>query len=270
MDNLGGILGIAIAIALGAYFRNKHPAQTRRSRLMQFALIVLVAAAAGAAAGVGGRYLRMVAGSPKADLDTAILRTKQLPLVGLVISEHPELERKVREAAEAELRNPTNGNGPDRLNLFGAEIRKQYIVPALRNADDASALSANKSIQNFAVYLQAKSPSLCNEFGKIGIRNPDKLDSEGYALFMRLVGAQETAYRNGRRAATRTLPTDEEAGRLLAKAGYNQQDFEVLTKLGKLSDANGCATMVKLVSAPGRLPIADGSLLARYLLTMGN
>jgi hypothetical protein len=112
LENLGGILGIAIAVALGAYFRNRHPAQTTLSRVMQFTLILIVAAAAGAAASIGGRYLRTVTGSPsKSDLDAAMLATKQFPLVGLVISEHPELERKAREAAEAELRNPTKGGG---------------------------------------------------------------------------------------------------------------------------------------------------------------
>jgi hypothetical protein len=271
MDNLGGIFGVAIAIALGSYFRSKYPAASTLARLMQFGLILLVAAVAGAAGGIGGRYLRTVTGSPsKGDLDAAMLKTKQLPLLGLVITEHPELERKAREAAEAEVRNPTKGGGPDRLNLFGAEIRKQYVVPALRNTDDTSALAANKGVQDFAKYLQAKDVALCYEFGKLGMRDPNKLDSEGSKLFMRLLEAQETAYRTGRTAPARTLPTDEEAGQLLAKAGYNQQDFDMLAKLDKLSDADGCATTVKLISAPGRLPTADGSLLARYLLTMEN
>jgi hypothetical protein len=140
----------------------------------------------------------------------------------------------------------------------------------LRNTDDASALAANKSVQDIAKHLQAKDVALCTEFGKVGIRDPKRLDSEGYKLLMRVAEAQEAAYRNGRTAAARTLPTDEEAGQLLAKAGLNQQDFEMLAKLDKLSDADACATTVKLASAPQRLPTAEGSLLARYLLTADN
>jgi hypothetical protein len=268
METLGGIIGAVVGLAIGAYFRDKYPAQTKFAKLLQFVAIIAVAAVAGGAAGIGQRYLRTAVGSPsKADLDQATQTIRQFPLLGLVISENPALESKVREAAEAELRDPTK-NGPDRLWRVGADIRQQYVHPALCNTDDVSAANAIRALQQLAVYLQAKDVSACNELGKIGLPRPDKLDSEGAAMFKRLLAAQETAYRNGRTAGARARPTDEEAGQMLLKAGYTQQDFEHLSHLENLSDADGCSATVKLLSAPQHLPTSSAGNLARYLLTV--
>lgn len=137
MDNLGAIFGLVAALVLGAYLRSRHPAKNRLGSVCQFALIIVIAAAADALGGLGGHYLRIAAGPSSGDVDKAMLAIRQQPLLGLVISESAAVESEVRKAAEAELANPTKG-GPDRLWQLGANIRQRLIVPALRNAGEGS------------------------------------------------------------------------------------------------------------------------------------
>ena len=49
---------------------------------------------------------------------------------------------------------------------------------------------------------------------------------------------------------------------------YTQQDFEHLSHLENLSDADGFGATVKLLSAPQHLPTSSAGNLARYLLTV--
>ena len=268
MDNLGAIFGIVAALVLGVYLRNRRRATGGRANLAQFALIIVVAMAAGALGGLGAPYLRQIAGTPSAgDVDRAMMAIRQQPLLGLVISESAAVESEVRQAAEAELTNPTK-DGPDRLWQLGANIRQRLIVPALRNAGDAEALDAVKQFQDLATYLQRTNLPLCSEMGKRGIQRPDKLDSGAQEIFKRTLGTQEIAYRSGKNASPRPHPSDEAVGQLFVKAGYGRQDFESLRKLAQLSDAEACAATIKLYSTPSRLSPQEGGVLARYILTL--
>lgn len=268
MENYGAIIGFAIALALGAYFRSRHPAASRPRKFMQWIAILVVAAAAAAVGSLGGSYVHKVAGGPtKSDIDRAVQVITDYPLIQLVVSENPALEAKVRAAAEEELRHP-NASFPKPTNKVGVEIRQQYIVPALRNADDAVALSAVASLQEIAAHLQATNVNLCREFGVSGVQDPGKLDAEGHALFIKSLAAQEEAYRNGKTAKPKQSIRAEDVSGLLGKSGYTPADFEQLKDFAKLSAQQGCAATVKLYSAPGRLPAAPGGQLARWLLTL--
>jgi hypothetical protein len=268
MENYGAIIGFAIAIALGAYFRSKHPAASPPRKFMQWIAILVMAAATAAVGSLGGSYLHKVAGAPtESDIDRAVQVITDFPLIRLVISENPALEAKVRVAAEDELRHP-NAGFPKPTNKVGVEIRQQYIVPALRNADDAVALSAVATLQRIVAHLQATNLDLCREFAVSGLQDPGKLDAEGHALFIRSLAAQEDAYRNGKTANPKQAIRDEDVAGLLRESGYTPADFEQLHNFAKLSPQQGCATTVKLYSAPGRLPAAPGGQLARWLLTL--
>src|SRR5688572_30921564 len=69
-------------------------------------------------------------------VDAALDDVRRLPLVGPVMAENPTVESRMRAAIEEEIRSPTQ-SGPSRPFLLVADIRRQYIVPALRAADDA-------------------------------------------------------------------------------------------------------------------------------------
>ena len=58
--------------------------------------------------------------------------------------------------------------------------------------------------------------------------------------------------------------TDEEAAKLLGKAGYAQQDFDALSNFEKLSDAEGCAVTVKLLSSDHLVIWPDATKGSRF------
>ncbi len=264
MEIWATIVGIAAAVAVAAWLHGRKPAGMGRA--LQLVVIAAAAAVSAAATGFGLNYLTRQ--DDAAAVEEALQVVREAPLVGLVLKENPEVEARFRRAIEAELRN-SDGNGPQRTFAVGGEVRRDIIVPVLRNADDASALGAIKAMQAFVKYLQGTDPALCKEFGLIGIRNPNRLSGDGGALFRRSLTAQEDAYLNGRaRPAAPQKLTDQEVSSLLTEAGYTAADFEKVVGLAKLSDADGCAIIAKLYAAPTLLPPARGGMLARYLLTV--
>jgi hypothetical protein len=267
MEYFGAIAGVAIAVALGAWLRSKYPAASPFSRFMQWGAILVVAAAAAAVGSVGGNYVRQVAGGPATeDIDRAVQQTKAFPLVGLVVSENPSLDAKLRAAVEYDLRHP-NAAGPKATVKVGTEIRQHYIAPALRNADDAPALAAVASLQKLLTYLQVVNPALCHEYGLRGL-DASRLDAQGLALLREGLATQEAAYRNGKTATPKPPIRDEDVTSLLASSGYTPSDLEQLSKSDKASAQQGCAIVLKLYSAPARLPPEQGGRLARWLLTV--
>ncbi len=231
------------------------------------AAALVAAVAAFLATGGADRLPKLLGLMSQADVETALKQVEDLPLLRLVIKENPSVDVEFRKAIEAERQNPTK-SGPNRMFQVGAEVRKKYIMPALANADDQHALAAVKLLQEFTLHLQKKDPAVCFEFGKIGLQRPDKLDSEGDAIFKRALAAQEEAYLNGKAATTkRPQPSRAEVTAALTEAGYTPADFQRLTGFATLSDADGCAVTVKLYSAPAQLPPERGAVVARYLLT---
>jgi hypothetical protein len=258
------VVGIAVAVGAGAYLHGRKPAGMGRAQ--QAATIVAAGALSAAVASVGLGYL---ASSDHATATEQALQTvREAPLVGLVLKENPALETRFRDAVEAELRSPTK-NGPLRTYVVGAEVRQKLIVPAIRSADDATALKAIEAMQDFVKHLQVTNAALCKKFGLMGLQDPTRLDSAGASLFKRALVAQEQAYLSGKaRPAAPQQVTDQEVARLLTEAGYSAGDFEKVADLANASDANGCAIVVKLYAAPTLLPPPRGGILARYLLTV--
>ena len=265
MEIWATIVGIAAAVAVAAYLHARKPAGMGRA--MQLVVIAAAAALSAGATGVGLTYL--ASRDTASAVEEALQVVREAPLVGLVLKENAAVEARFRQAIEAELKEPTK-NGPQQTFIVGGEVRRDFIVPALRNADDASALGAITAMHAFVKYLQGTNVAVCKDFGLIGIQQPNRLDSNGGALFRRALAAQEEAYLNGRArpAAPQQQITGPEVMRLLTDAGFTAADFDTLATLAKSSDVEGCAITVKLYAVPALLPPHSGGILARYLLSI--
>ncbi|WP_422002905.1 hypothetical protein [Reyranella sp.] len=268
MDYVAVIIGIAVAAAVGVLFRRKARPASTSGRAGQFLAVALAAGVTAAATSLGIAYLRHGSGEPDAaDVDRALEATRAMPLVGLVMAEHPEVEAKIRAAIEEDVRE----GSPDapRANRAGVEMRQQYIIPTLRKADDASALAAIAAQEALMRHLQASDERLCRDVGLSGFRDPRRLDAEGQSLLRKSLASQETAYRNGKSAGTtpRTL-TGSELPEALGRAGFGVEDLERLGRLDKIPYSQACAVTVKLYGAPAKLPPAEGAPLARWMLTI--
>ncbi len=272
MDNslvaiLGAVIGVAVAVVLG----RRKIAGTGRQSPGRIALIVLAAAGAAAIGAFAASFvLSRVGGdgavSRQATIERAMAEIKATPLIGLVAAEHPEVDQQFRRAIEAEMQSPDNNR---RTFEAGAAARQRYVLPALRAADDATALRAVKAMETFALYLQKKDVATCRAFGLEGIRNPAALDREGGRLFRDVMAAQEDAYRSGKGKTPATPPlTDQEGARLLIAGGVSPADFDALQKADRLPPAEMCAITVKLYAAPSIVPASEGGKLARYLLAV--
>jgi hypothetical protein len=233
-------------------------------------LWLTVAACVGAAVAIAAIVFALYyfqSNSTSSAVDRATEQVKQLPLVGLVLSEHPDLEARVRQAIKDGIENPTK-SGPNHGFLLGAEIRKQYIVPALRNSDDSDALDAVKDMSELVKHLRLTDMAVCREFGVSGLQRPDKLDDEGAAIFKKTLAAEEKAYISGKDAPSRPAPSNQDIAKLLADAGYSQSDFQTLAGYANLPQDQACAALDKLYAAPAQLPADKGAIIARYLLTV--
>jgi hypothetical protein len=275
MEIWATLVGLAVAGAVAAYLHGRKPAGMGRAP--QIAVIAAAAALSAAATGVGFTYL--ASRDNAAMVEEALQVVREAPLIGLVLKENAAVEARFRQAIEAELKDPAK-NGQQQTFVVGGEVRRDFIMPALRNADDATALGAISAMHAFVKYLQGTNVVLCKEFGLVGIRQPNRLDGNGGALFRHALTAQEEAYLNGRaRAPTTTTTgaaatqqqqqtTSQDAIRLLTDAGFTAGDFDTLAALARSSDADGCAITVKLYAAPALLPPQSGGILARYLLSI--
>jgi hypothetical protein len=267
MDNLGGILGIAVAIALGAYYRNNWPNATRSFRFMQVVTVIIAAGVAGAIGSFGGQWFRYYTGtSTSTDIDKAMQLVREFPLMGQVLSENKAAEQKMRAGMEAYLKSPEKDEHA--MGKLGAEIRKEYAIPMLAKADDLSALTAVARVGEFLAHLQSTDVERCYKFDTEGVGNVFKLGTEAQALYKQAMTAQEDAYRSGKKSIRTYEPTtDERFGKLLQAAGFTSKDFLALQKYSSLSPAEGCALTLKMYRAPMRLSVPDGGEIARTILT---
>src|SRR5689334_20525319 len=96
----------------------------------------------------------------KSPVDAALDEVRRLPLVGPVMAENPGVESRMRAAIEEEIRSPTQ-SGPSRPFLLVADIRRQYIVPVLRAADDASAVATVAARADLVRYLRRADTAAC-------------------------------------------------------------------------------------------------------------
>jgi hypothetical protein len=149
-----------------------------------------------------------------------------------------------------------------------ADLRRQYVVPALRAADDATALAAVAARAELVRHLRNVDVASCRAFSLGAVQWPDSLDPEARRLFGLWQQAVETAYRSGKAAGQpRALPTRAEVVSLLQQAGFRKDDFSRLNAFHHLSNEASCDVELMVDSVPPLLPADKRGPFARYLLT---
>lgn len=268
MEKLGVIIGIAVAVAIAIFLRDRRAAQPQRLRA---AAIGLVVGGVVAAAAVYGLAALREDGEQAASVDQAIASARALPMVGVVLDDVPGSEGLLRAAMKEEIRQPTAEGVPRPLKLM-RELRAEYVVPALMATDEASAAATIEARAALLKHLQRADLVVCKEFALTGIQRSDKLDATGQKLLRDVLAALEKAYRSGRAAraggALPAVASDAEARELLGAAGFGQADFDKLAHLVRLSNADACDVALQFNDAPSKLPADKRGRLMRYLLTV--
>ena len=269
MENLGVIIGIAVAVAVAVFFGTRRAAQTQR---LQAAAISLVVAGIVAAGAIYGLKAMRDSGEDMSVVDAAMASAHALPMVGVVLDDVPGAQDRLRDALREELRQPTT-QGPSRPLKLMSELRATHIVPALKAADEASAATAIDARAALLKALHDTDLVVCKEFAVTGIQRSDKLDAAGQKLMSDLLAALEKAYRSGRMAkaagtAAPAVATDGEVRALLAEAGFQPADFEKLGRLARLPNGEACDLALKVNDAPQKVPADRRGALMRYLLTV--
>jgi hypothetical protein len=209
----------------------------------------------------GGWYY-FAANSPT---EKALAELRSLPLIGAMMADYPEAEARLKTIRE-ELASPSQGGTARPPNAI-ADLRRQYILPALRASDDASALAAVAARAQLASYLQKANPVACHEFAAGGIRQPDRLDDQGQRLFREVLKAIETAYRQGRASGKpMPMPGRTEVLDLLRQAGFEKIDFDRLNSFATLSNDIACDIEIKVDQVPPKLPADKRGPFARFVL----
>jgi hypothetical protein len=269
VENLGVIIGVAVAVAVAIFFGTRRAAQTQR---LQAAAIGLVVAGIAAAAAMYGLKAVQDGGEDAATVDQAMTSARALPMVGVVLDDVPGAQDRLRDALKEELRQPTT-QGPSRPLKLMSELRTTHIVPALKAADEASAAAAIEARAALLKALQSTDLVVCKEFAVTGIQRSDKLDAAGQKLMNDLLAALEKAYRNGRAAKAAGTPapavaSDGEVRALLAEAGFQPADFERLGRLARLPNEQACDLALRVNDAPNKVAADKRGALMRYLLTV--
>ena len=191
---------------------------------------------------------------------------RAMPLVGSVVADDPGAADRLRKAIEEEARQPTT-EGLSRPMLAISEMRRDFIAPALRSADDGFLLATMAARVELLQHLLKTNTKACREFSLGGIQDVAKLDAEGQRLYGKVQTAIEAAYRNGRTGGkTQTMPTIQEIGEMLIEVGFQKPDFDKLNSFGSLSNQVSCTIQLKLDEVPSKLPPEKRGAYARYVL----
>ena len=242
MENLGVIIGIAVAVAVAVFFGTRRATQTQR---LQAAAIGLVAAGAVAAVAMYGLKAMRDSSEDISAVDSAMASAHALPMVGVVLDDVPGAQDRLREALREEIRQPTT-QGPSRPLKLMSELRVAYIVPALKAADEASAAAAIDARATLLKTLKDSDLVVCKEFAVTGIQRSDKLDATSQKLMSDLLAALLQ----------------------LAEAGFQPADFDRLSRLARLPNEAACDLALKVNDAPQKVPADKRGALMRYLLTV--
>lgn len=192
---------------------------------------------------------------------------RRLPLIGVVMADDSDVTSRMRKAIEEENRSRTESGLP-RPTALVAELRLKYILPALRAADDATAIAAVAARADLVRHLRRADVAACRAFALATLQRPDSLDPEGRRLFGLWQQAIEAAYRSGKAAGgPRPIPTRPELVALLQQAGFQKIDFDRLSAFRQLSNEASCDIELLVDSVPTRLPPEKQGPFARYLLT---
>jgi hypothetical protein len=200
--------------------------------------------------------------------DAAFAEMRGLPLVAAVMADHSGVESRMRKAIEEEIRSPTPRGGLARPYALMADLRGQYIVPALRRADDASAVAVVAARAALVAHLLRTNAAACRQFATGTFQRPQTLDADGQRLYAAWRQAQEAAYRAGRTSSqAQPMASREDIVAMLRQAGFRQADFERLNGFQVLSNEASCEVELKVDSVPPLLPPDKRGAFARYLLT---
>jgi hypothetical protein len=213
---------------------------------------------------IGTKYVQQ---SNLAPVERAMQAMRQLPMLQAVLADHPELETTLRTTVEANLHDLARGDS-QATDRWAADVWRQYIVPALGNADDAPVLKVTVRFREFLIHLQSHDEATCREIGLADVQRLYKVDGRARALRRRLLEAFAEAYRSGTaHQPVRPRPSDNEVLRVVAEAGYSVDELAKLDSFDKLAGAERCAAMVRLLSALEALPPNRGATAVRYMLT---
>lgn len=204
----------------------------------------------------------------RSPVDSTLDTIRRMPLIGLVVADDPDVESRMRAAIEEEARNPTTLGGLSRPYALVADLRRHYVLPALRAADDATAVAAVAARAALVRHLRRVDVAACRGFSVGALQRPDSLDPEGRRLFGLWQQAVEAAYRSGKATAQpRPLPTRPEIVELLKQAGFQKVDFDRLNAFRHLSNEASCDIELLVDSVPPSLPADKQGPFARYMLT---
>lgn len=263
------VVGVAAAVAIVMFLRGRQLDRTQRLRSAAVGFVM-----AGIAAGLVMYVVQMLRTSNEdaAVVDQAVASAHSLPMVGVVLDDVPGSQQRLREAIKEEMHRPTTEGVSRPLKLM-RELRADYVVPALRAADETSAAAAIEARSALLKHLQTTDLPICKEFALTGIQQTERLDATGQKLLRDVLAALERAYRSGRAVkSTDSAPprvvSDAEAHTLLAEAGFTPAEFDKLAHLARLSEQDACAIALKFNEAPAKVAAEKRGPMMRYLLTV--
>lgn len=230
--------------------------------MTQNRIIGLVAGVIALIAMAGAGYYLYLRLSPT---EQALKQMYDMPLVGPAISDHPEVQERLRQAIREDRNNPLP-NGALRAVQLTTELRRDVIAPAVRGADDKTVIAAMAARAKMVRYLLETDPVACREFSMGGISHPERLDAKAQQLFNELLEAMEAAYRSGRGQPAKPIMTRQEAGLLLQQAGFIKQDFDRLNNFGTLSNDVSCQMELKVDSVVQVLPADKRGPFSRFIV----
>jgi hypothetical protein len=263
---------VVVAAALGVWLwrstsaaRGAGAPAVPARRLLGIGLVIVTAAAAATGAWFATAQYKNRHGY--LSIEPAMAELRKTPLIRLLLKDVPNTETLLQLALEEDIRHPVR-EGQTRAFALLATLRQQYIVPALRSADDRSALAAIATRSAMLRYLQGKSLALCREFAITGLRRVDLLDAQGQKLFGDVLASTEAAYVSGRESKLAARPQLDPAGvrQALVDAGFQPGDFAQLERIADIADVEACALANRINDAPAALKGEAGPALARHLL----
>jgi hypothetical protein len=263
------VVGVAGVVAIVVFLRAREldRPQRLRSAAIGFAMAAI-------ATGLVVYVVQMLRSSDEdsAVIDQAVASAHALPMVGVVLDDVPGSQQRLREALKEEMHRPTTEGVSRPLKLM-RELRADYVVPALRAADEDSAAAAIKARSALLKHLQTTDLPVCKEFALTGIQQTERLDGTGQKLLRDVLAALERAYRSGRSVkSTDSAPprvvSDAEAHQLLAEAGFTAEEFDKLAHLSRLSEQDACTIALRFNEAPWKVAAEKRGPMMRYLLTV--
>ncbi len=238
--------------------------QEPRQNVVLIAIIaILLAAAAALSWGVTFNIV------PPTPIERALAALRATPLIGLAIRDNPDAEKAIREAMQADEREPVAPGVPPRAFYAVGALSRDYIRPQFAAADDASVIAVMAARFALAQQLREDDPQSCRDFAMNATQRVEQFKPQAQKLFSDLLQKMEAAYRSGRASGgkTRTMSTPPEVVQLLGQTGFTRDDLEALSRFAALPSLRACDIDLKIDGAPPHLPPDKQAPFARFVLT---